>query len=154
MKIRNIPLYFNLLYRRWVVGNRYYNWYVFSRQLSRRLEQQLRDTYANGDVESSATADSGRQTPQVIFVCTGTIASGGWADRLKGILSTYALCRELGMDFRLFFRHPFRLETYLQPANYDWRIEADDVVFDLATSEIVALEIGQETPWQARRQRE
>lgn len=126
---------------------KYYNWYVFRRRLSRRLYRTVAKRYCN----DAAKLSEGRQ---VVFVCNGNNESGGWADRLKGILSTYSVCKELHLDFRLLFTHPFPLAEFLEPNAYDWKIDEKDVVFAFPNTEIVAMEITEESDYQMRKQRE
>lgn len=130
-------------------GNRYYLWYVFSRKLTKAWRQQLSAVYSSGNAPEYQGSDK-----MVIFICNGTILSGGLADRLKGIISTYMLCKERGWQFRLFFNSPFPLELYLVPNKYDWRIGEGDVIFDLAHSTPVPLEITAESCYQAQKQKQ
>lgn len=133
--------------QRTLLANRYYNWYVFSRKLSRRWEDELSVHYAQGN----RTMDD-RKT--VVFLCNGFVENGGWADRLKGILSTYLVCKEQSIPFRLLFTYPFNLTDYLVPNAYDWRIFPEDVIFEQPYSDILTLEIGEESDYQARKQYE
>lgn len=59
----------------------------------------------------------------VIAMFDGRKRHGGLADRLRGICTTYLFCRERGLDFRIHFTAPFRLEEFLAPNEYDWRID-------------------------------
>ena len=63
-------------------GNRYYNWYVFTQQLSDNLKKTLQPHYTKGG--------NGERTPvpAVVAVHNGWTESGGWADRLRGMVST------------------------------------------------------------------
>lgn len=47
---------------------------------------------------------------------------GGMVDRFKGIISTYAWCKQRNIDFRIRHVFPFELADYLKPAQYDWRL--------------------------------
>ena len=58
--------------------------------------------------------------PCVVFTCNGFTWSGGLADRIKGIISTYDWCQQNGRTFKINFCEPFRLEDYLVPNKYDW----------------------------------
>ena len=79
--------------------NRYYNWYVFSRQLTHALKQQVLPHYPTSlstlsstssstmpDSAAERTTDHTDQT--VVAIHNGWTESGGLADRLKGIVST------------------------------------------------------------------
>lgn len=67
--------------------------------------------------------------PKVIMMCDGKLFHGGPTDRLRGILTTYREARRRGMPFYIYWRSPFRLEDYLEPAGFDWRIEDDELKY-------------------------
>lgn len=95
----------------WVIGNQ---------------RRQLRQA------ETAYTGPAGRQVPRVVVdMHTGSISVGGLIDRIRGLVSAYLVCRETGREFRIHFTHPFRLDDYLAPAAYDWRISDADVSFSL-----------------------
>lgn len=87
---------------------------------------------------------------RVVYVCNGRTVAGGFADRLKGIISLYVLCREMGYDFRISYTSPFNLEDYLPPADYDWRIAPDELHPDEAA--IIVLENTEDSAYQTSRQ--
>jgi hypothetical protein len=58
----------------------------------------------------------------VIIAFDGKMRQGGLADRLRSVVVAYDWCREHGVRFAIDFSAPFRLEDYLQPADYDWRL--------------------------------
>ena len=62
-----------------------------------------------------------------IFMVDGRVGHGGMFDRLKGIISVYAISKAQKKDFRIHFTYPFELEKYLEPNEYDWRIDAKDI---------------------------
>lgn len=64
-----------------------------------------------------------------VFMADGRVGHGGMFDRLKGAISVYAVSKAQGRDFRINFAYPFDLRRYLQPADYDWTIDADEVVY-------------------------
>lgn len=66
---------------------------------------------------------------QIIFMCDGRMHAGGLADRLRGIVSSYYVCKKLGYDFRIYFVHPFCLSDYLEPNKVDWRISQEELSF-------------------------
>ena len=69
-----------------------------------------------------------------IFMVDGKIPHGGMFDRLKGIITIYALAKATGKDFRICFNYPFRLNKYLQPKNYNWEIEDKDICYSFPDS--------------------
>lgn len=151
--------------------NRYYNWYVFSRQLTHALQQQVMPHYPttlsspnSPDVLSASTSPAMPHTtverasthtePTVVAIHNGWTESGGLADRLKGIVSTYQLCQEMHLPFRIHFTHPFPLELFLVPNTYDWCISPSQLCFTQPQTLPVCLEIGSESPWQQQRQKQ
>ena len=55
--------------------------------------------------------------------------SGGLTDRLIGLVSLYTFCKEQSLPFKVHFVSPFRLEDYLLPNLYDWRINDDAISY-------------------------
>lgn len=62
--------------------------------------------------------------PMLVFMATNTkgFYLGGMADRFKGMVSTYAWCKQRNADFRIRHIYPYELADYLEPAQYDWRL--------------------------------
>lgn len=65
------------------------------------------------------------QRPMLVFMVTNTkgFYVGGMVDRFKGMISTYAWCKQRNIDFRIRHVYPFELAEYLKPALYDWRLK-------------------------------
>lgn len=61
--------------------------------------------------------------PVYIAMIDGSAVHGGMCDRFKAIISLYAYCKYTGNPFRIKYTYPFKLEDYLSPATYDWRIK-------------------------------
>ena len=136
-----------------LLANRYYNWYVFSRRLTDTLREKIEPHYPT--TSSSffrKNAPSDKKT--VVAMHNGWTESGGWADRLRGIVSAYLLSKEMGYDFRIHFTHPFPLTLFLEPNTYDWRIDPDDLYYTQPQATPVCLEIGSESVWQVKKQKE
>lgn len=64
----------------------------------------------------------------IICPFDGTVEHGGLTDRLRGILSVYAQAKKEDIPFKIAWDYPFKLETYLAPATFDWRIGRDAVI--------------------------
>lgn len=64
----------------------------------------------------------------VIFFVDGYMIHGGLADRLKGIVSTYLICKAKALPFRLVFNYPFDIDTYLLPNIYNWKLRENEIV--------------------------
>ena len=73
----------------------------------------------------------------VVYMVDGRTKHGGLADRLRGIISTYDVCKQLGYDFRIYFVHPFRLDDYLVPATFDWRVSEEELCYNPQDSSVV-----------------
>ena len=65
------------------------------------------------------------QRPMLVFMVTNTkgFYVGGMVDRFKGMISTYAWCKQRNVDFRIRHIYPFELADYLEPAKCDWRLK-------------------------------
>ena len=66
--------------------------------------------------------------PLYVFRVDGRMGHGGMFDRLKGLVSIYSVAKSQGKPFRILFTYPFRLETYLEPRDYDWRLREGELV--------------------------
>lgn len=62
-------------------------------------------------------------TLKYVYMADGRMNSSGMFDRLKGMVSIYALSMAQGKRFVINHVIPFRLEDYLQPNDYDWRCD-------------------------------
>lgn len=84
-------------------------------------------------VASSYTADAPHAAPpgkEVIFMVDGKMHHGGLADRLRGIVSVYSICKKMGIPFKLHFVSPFSLEEFLVPNKVDWHIEDSEISYN------------------------
>ncbi|MDD7256925.1 MAG: hypothetical protein PUH24_01360 [Prevotellaceae bacterium] len=69
------------------------------------------------------------QTTRYIFMVDGRVGHGGMFDRLKGLISVYAVAKSQQKDFRIHWTYPFTLEKYLVPNHYDWRVDEASIVY-------------------------
>lgn len=72
--------------------------------------------------------------PEYVLMADGKMVHGGLFDRLKGIISIYALSKVQNKYFGIYFKHPFDLSDYLRPASYDWTISDDKVFYSYPLS--------------------
>lgn len=68
--------------------------------------------------------------PSIVFMADGRIKHGGLADRLRGAVSLYLYSQLKNERFYIHFVHPFKLENYLEPNEYDWRIASERLTYD------------------------
>jgi hypothetical protein len=73
----------------------------------------------------------------MIFMVDGRRNSGGLADRLYGIMNTFAICKIKEIPFKLNFTFPFDIRTFLIPNEYDWTIEKDEISYSLKHSRVI-----------------
>ena len=66
-----------------------------------------------------------------IFMVDGRTPHGGMFDRLKGLITIYAISKALGKDFRINWNYPFALHKYLEPSHYNWMIDELEINFGL-----------------------
>lgn len=90
-------------------------------------------TYKHYHIASHEHIPAGR----MIFCADGKFAHGGMFDRLKGAVSVYAASKTLNRDFRISFTSPFQLEKYLEPNEYDWRIQNGEYEESVLTSRLI-----------------
>lgn len=102
-----------------------FNYAFFSEYRFRRVvRRHLAPYYTDG----AARADN--PCKQVIVMFDGRKRHGGLADRLRSIATVYCFCRDRGLDFWIHFVAPFRLEEYLEPNGYDWRIAEERISYN------------------------
>lgn len=90
----------------------------------RRQAQTLDEYYTENAPRAKNTQK------QIICMVDGRMHHGGLADRLRGIVSAYYVCKELGYDFKIHFVHPFHLEDYLVPNEVNWLIDENDICYN------------------------
>lgn len=70
----------------------------------------------------------------IVYMADGVIYRSGFADRMRAMITLYDFCKKNGLDFRINFTDPFRLEDYLLPAQYDWRLKPGELSKNKKTS--------------------
>lgn len=66
----------------------------------------------------------------VVFCANGFVSHGGLADRIYGILTTYAICKIKNWSFAINFNSPYNLEAFLVPNKYNWLISEKGVLYN------------------------
>ena len=97
-------------------------------RFKKRISAQLKDT--------SGAKSKGTNGKRVICIYDDNIKNGGLADRFKGIMSMYEICKEKGIEFKLLYTHPFNLNEFLIPNKINWSINSDELSYDLKTTDI------------------
>ncbi len=106
---------------------------LFLIPISHRLKERIlrRKWYKKDNAKSSFVG--------LISCVDGRLWHGGLTDRFKGIISTFAFCRQNDIPFRIKYDYPFKLEDYLIPNQYDWRLKEGEFSTNYDNSEILYL---------------
>ncbi len=64
-----------------------------------------------------------------VFMVDGKIPHGGMFDRLKGIMTIFAISKVRNIPFRICWSYPFNLEKYLEPNSYNWVIPENKMIY-------------------------
>ncbi len=128
----------------------FYLWYIRAKKNGKSIRNAVERAYSLKNREAASG-------PQKCVICmhdkNGGYGGGGLADRLKGMLCTYSVCRKYGLPFRIHFIDPFPLLDYFIPAGYDWRIEPGQISYDVKSIRIVALDNTSDSPFMHRKQK-
>ncbi|MES2812685.1 MAG: hypothetical protein V4670_09465 [Bacteroidota bacterium] len=76
---------------------------------------------------------------QIVIVFDGKIQHGGLVDRLKGIVSFYQIAKEVNADFKIYFKHPFELNLFLETNQFNWNATEDDLKWNPINTKILYL---------------
>lgn len=128
--------------------NEFYCWHFVRKKEYNSLIEKLQSNYINKTINNISFTSK-----NVICVFDGRIRQGGLADRLRGIVSTYLICKENKLNFKILFEHPFNLSDYLIPNKVDWFIERQEVNFNLQYSEILFLNTQTGSKYEAKKQK-
>jgi hypothetical protein len=101
------------------------NYLFFRRYRYRRIVYRHLRRYYSADAPCSTY-----NARMIVYMADGRYLHGGLADRLRSILTTYRYCRRKGIRFAINFTFPFRLEDYLEPASYDWRLLPGELTYN------------------------
>ena len=85
--------------------------------------------------------------PSVVLMADGKMRHGGLFDRLKGAISIYAISKAQKKQFSIYFVAPFRLEEYLAPNQYDWRIGDVEMIYSYPSSRPIIAYSEFRNPW-------
>lgn len=85
---------------------------------------------------SSSVQQSNEEKTVIVMVDGKSGSQNGLADRLRGILSVYSICREEGIPFRIYWTYPFPLSDYLIHHRYNWEIDDESLSNSLDNSQI------------------
>ena len=76
---------------------------------------------------------------EIIIIFDGNISHGGLVDRLKGIVSFYAIAKQTNARFKIYFTSPFNLECFLVPNQFNWIADKNDLKWNPFKSKFLLL---------------
>lgn len=91
---------------------------------------------------------------RAICIYDGKIKSGGLADRLRGIVSVYKICKEQGLEFKIIFNSPFKLEKFLEPNIVDWHIAEQELNYSTKITDVCYIDTQTGSDYEAGKQEE
>ena len=80
--------------------------------------------------------DRNKTNDVVFFVIDPHYQQGGFADRIKAIVSIYYISKINGFKYSLYFEHPFSLSRYLLPNKVNWKCSLDDLNHSICASKL------------------
>lgn len=90
---------------------------------------------------------------KVICIYDGKIKNGGLADRLRGIISVYKICKELDIEFKLIFNSPIELQQFLKPNKINWQITEEELNYNTNITDICYIDTLTGSDYEAAKQK-
>ena len=76
---------------------------------------------------------------EIIIVFDGKLPHGGFADRLKGILSFYNIAKLSEMEFKIYYTEPFKLNDFFEPNTVNWSASRNDLKWNFWSTKFIYL---------------
>lgn len=89
---------------------------------------------------------------RVICIYDGKIRNGGLADRLRGIISVYQICKEQNLEFKIIFTNPFNLSEFIEPNIIDWRITEQELNYNTTIADLCYIDTLTGSDYEAKKQ--
>ena len=117
----------------------------------------LNKRFRNGEIiplNEYSTIATIKQSPSKRVVCIfdGKIKNGGLADRLRGIVSVYQICKEQNLEFNIVFTSPFNLSDFLEPNIIDWCITGQELNYNTAVTRLCYIDTLTGSEYEAKKQ--
>lgn len=97
-----------------------------------RLKSQLREWQIIARDYRWQYRGPGKKDTVLIMVLDGSLQHGGFVDRLKGIVSFYALAKRYGWSFQIHYSNPFSLIDFFQENELNWHCSEVDKTWPCA----------------------
>lgn len=128
-------------------NNKYYYWYIERKKRERAIAAQIEVNYKSRAIHTN------KGNVFVLNLYEGAVFSGGLADRFRGIISTYYVCKQMGVEYRLKYTNPFPLTDFLEANAYDWSVKPEEISYDLEQISVVVLDTTQDSAYQHMKQK-
>ncbi len=92
------------------------------------------------------------ENKRAICIYDGKIKHGGLADRLRGIVSVYQICKEQNLEFKIVFTSPFNLSDFLEPNIIDWRITGQELNYNTTITDLCYIDTLSGSEYEAKKQ--
>ena len=89
---------------------------------------------------------------RVICIYDGKIRNGGLADRLRGIVSVYKVCKEQNLKFKIIFTSPFNFSEFIEPNIIDWRITEQELNYNTTIADLCYIDTLSGSDYEAKKQ--
>lgn len=147
-----IPLFLKALKREILIRSQYDNITMWRKNINNAKKYKenaielINNKYYYGDILAQ------NNKKKAICIYDGKITSGGFADRLRGIISIYKTCKEKNIDFKLLYSSPFELSKYLEPNKVQWQITPEELNYNLNEIDICVIDSYRDRPFEKKRQ--
>ena len=91
---------------------------------------------------------------RVVCIYDGKIKNGGLADRLRGIVSVYEVCKEQNLELKIIFTSPFTLSEFLEPNIIDWRITNQELNYNPAITGLCYIDTITGSDYEGKKQKQ
>lgn len=91
---------------------------------------------------------------RVICIYDGKIRNGGLADRLRGIVSVYKVCKEKNLEFKIIFTSPFNLVKFLEPNKVNWYVSKEELNYNTKVTDICYIDTLNGSDYETKKQKQ
>ena len=91
---------------------------------------------------------------RVVCIYNEKMWNGGLADRLRGIISVYEVCKEQNIDLKVLFNHPFNLTLFLVPNKVNWTIKNNELNYNTSVTDHCFIYTQTNSDYEAKKQKQ
>ena len=106
-----------------------------------------------GEYSTETTVKQNRNK-RVVCIFDGKIKNGGLADRLRGIVSVYEVCKEQNLDLSILFTNPFNLSEFLVPNKIKWEIKENELNYNTNITDLCYIDTLVGSEYEAKKQKQ